>query len=306
MYSRRTILFSVITICLIAVPLAAHQRDMIVSTEWLGRNLSARNVVVLHVGMDRKSYDAGHIPGARFVAVKEIATGRGDVLNELPPVETLVSVFERLGVANRSRIVLYGDMQGLTAARAWFTLDYLGHGERVALLDGGLEKWKAESRPLSTDDVTPVPAMFLPKLNPDVSVELQKAKDLSWQAVHVSSPQTVLVDARPRPQFVGTEPGEGVKRGGHIPGAKHLFWMDHVISKENPTLKSEAELRKMYEGIGAAKGKRIVTYCRTGVQASHSYFIAKYLGYDTAMYDGSFIEWSNAEGTEVVTVGGDL
>jgi thiosulfate/3-mercaptopyruvate sulfurtransferase len=304
MHSRRMILFSIITICLLAVPAAAHQRDMVVTTGWLAKNLDNPNVVVLHVGMDRTSYDAGHIAGARFVGLKEIATGRGEVLNELPPVEILVNVFEQLGVGNRSRIVLYGDMQGLAAARAYFTLDYLGHGDRAALLDGGLETWKAESRALSTDEVKPAAAMFFPKLNPGVSVELPKTKDLSWQAVHVSNPGTILLDARPNPQFLGTEPGDGVKRGGHIPGAKHLYWMDHVVSKENPVLKPEAELRRMYEAIGATKEKRIVTYCRTGVQASHSYFIAKYLGYDTAMYDGSFIEWSNAEGTEVVVAGG--
>lgn len=300
MRSRVPVALVVFALSLLTFPAAAHQRDMVVTTGWLAKNLESPNVAVIHVGMDRKSYDAGHIPGARFVGLKEIATGGGEVLNELPPVESLVKVFENLGVGSRSRIVLYGDMLGLAAARAYFTLDYLGHGDRAALLDGGLEKWKAESRALSTDEVKPAVAMFFPKLNPGVSVELPKTKDLSWQAVHVSNPGTILVDARPKAQFLGTEPGEGVKRGGHIPGAEHLFWMDHVVSKDNPVLKSEAELRKMYEAAGAKKGKRVVTYCRTGVQASHSYFIAKYLGYDTAMYDGSFIEWSNVEGTEVV------
>jgi thiosulfate/3-mercaptopyruvate sulfurtransferase len=110
----------------------------------------------------------------------------------------------------------------------------------------------------------------------------------------------VLIDARPVEEYTGTTPGEGIPRGGHIPGASNVFWMQNVVSKENPTLRSAAELRRLYEEAGVQHGRNIVTYCRTGGQASHAYFTLKYLGYEVVMYDGSFFEWSNTEGTPVV------
>jgi thiosulfate/3-mercaptopyruvate sulfurtransferase len=196
--------------------------------------------------------------------------------------------------------VLYGDNSGLMAARAYFTLDYLGHGSRAALLDGSLEKWKAEHRATSTEAVEPKPARFTPRVRASVVTNLDVVRDLSWTATNVTSPSVALIDARPVEEYTGTKPGDGVPRGGHIPGATNVFWMQNVLTKENPVLRSVAELRKLYEAAGALNGRTIVTYCRTGGQASHAYFTLKYLGYNVVMYDGSFFEWSNTDGTPVV------
>ena len=125
-------------------------------------------------------------------------------------------------------------------------------------------------------------------------------RDLSWTATNVTSPSLVLIDARPVDEYTGTKPGEGVPRGGHIPGAANVFWMQNIVSKENPALRSPVELRRLYKEAGVQDGRTIVAYCRTGGQASHAYFTLKYLGYDVVMYDGSFFEWSNTEGTPVV------
>ena len=101
-----------------------------------------------------------------------------------------------------------------------------------------------------------------------------------------------LVDARPTKEFTGEQRSEDVAKVGHIPGAKGLYWMDMLVSRENPTLKPEAQLRRMYSDLNAKAGQPLVTYCRTGMQASFDYFVAKYLGYDPGMYDASFFEWS--------------
>ena len=121
---------------------------MLVSTSWLQEHLADVDLVTLYVGRDRSAYDAGHIPGARFVALDDLVEQHGDSLNDLPPVAKLQAVFENAGIGNDARIVLYGDGGGLLAARAYFTLDYLGHADRAALLDGGIEKWRAEGKPL--------------------------------------------------------------------------------------------------------------------------------------------------------------
>ena len=125
--------------------------EMLVTTGWLAENLSEPDVIVLCINSTPEFYTKGHIPGARQIKLSDIAVTRDGIPNELPPVETLQHVFEAAGVSNSSRVVLYGERLNLFAARAYFTLDYLGVAARVALLDGGLEKWTAERRPLSTE-----------------------------------------------------------------------------------------------------------------------------------------------------------
>jgi len=119
---------------------------LLVQTGWLAAHLNDSNVVVLHVAPNRTSYDAGHISGARFLPLSDVAVTRNGIPNQLPTVDAMKIAFERVGVGDKSRVVIYGDMSGLFAARAYFALDYLGHGNHAALLDGGLEKWKAEHR----------------------------------------------------------------------------------------------------------------------------------------------------------------
>lgn len=279
----------------------AVRSEMIVSTSWLAAHLNDPKVVVLHVARERAHYEQGHIPGARFVGWDIITTTRDGVPNELAPVADLQKLFERLGVGDEARIVLYGDNSGLAAARAYFTLDYLGHGGRSALLDGGLERWKVEGRAISTDIVEPKPARFTSRVRAGVVTNVDVVRDLSWTAANLVSPSVVLIDARPVDEYTGAKPGEGVQHAGHIPGAASVFWLQNLLSRENPTLRSVAELRRLYEAAGVRRGRTIVTYCRTGAQASHSYFILKYLGYDVVMYDGSFFEWSKAEGAPVAS-----
>jgi thiosulfate/3-mercaptopyruvate sulfurtransferase len=267
---------------------AAAQRinaDLLVSTAQLASRLNDASTVVLHVGRDRASYDAGHVPGARFLPLSAIVTERDGLPNELPTVAHLDSVFESVGVSDGSRVVLYGDLGGLAAGRAFFTLDYLGH-RRAALLDGGLEMWKAEGRPTATDAPAPRRGRLTPRPRPQIVVTADQV------AAMRGNPRVALIDARPAAEFAGTEAGAGVGRPGHIPGAKSLFWRTALVSDTRPVLRDPASLRAAFAAAGARPNGTVVTYCRSGVQASHAYFVARYLGYDTKMYDGSFLDWS--------------
>lgn len=292
---RISVLFTVALLC-VGPSLQARQprasTDLLVTTEWLAVHAGDPGLSILHVGADRKSYDAGHIPGARFVALSQLVVEREGLPNELPLAADLAARLGALGVGDSGRILLYGDRQGLLAARAFFTLDYLGHGDRAALLDGGLEKWKAEGRPLSTDEPSVATATFTPHVRPEVLVVLPEIRDISWAAAKSAAGGWALVDARPEAQFSGKQAEADIPRPGHIPGAGSLFWQRTLVSPENPVLRPEAELRRMFADAGAAPGARVVTYCKTGVQASFAYFVARYLGLPVAMYDGSFLEWS--------------
>lgn len=276
-----------------ARPVRGH---MLVSPAWLAGQLKNPRVVVLHIARDRKSYDEGHIPGARFVAFGDIVVTRDGLPNEIPPVEDLRRLFTNLGVGDRSRIILYGDSNGLAATRTYFTLDYLGHGERAALLDGGLEKWKAEKRALETTAPTFEPVEMTPRLRPAVAVKMDAVKDISWVAANLEKPDVAIIDSRPAEQYVGTD----APRSGHIPGAANLFWMNHLVGKDDLSMKPAAELKKMYRELGLQPNQKVVTYCNSGVQATHSYFTLKYLGYDVTMYDASMTEWSKAANAPMV------
>lgn len=266
---------------------AAVRQQMLVSTQWLAQHLADKDLVLLCVANSAGYYPEGHIPGARLINLSDIVVKRGDVPNELPPVEQLVKVFRAAGVTPHSRIVIYGDDYNLLAARAYYTLDYLGLAEHAALLDGGLNKWKNELRPLTKIQSTPPAADFIPRVNQTILVDTAEMKKITAAQI-----RPALLDARPAAEFTGERHSADVHKLGHIPGARSLYWQDLLVSRENPVLLPPAELREKFEAAGAAPGSPVITYCRTGMQSSFDYFVAKYLGYPVRMYDASFFEWS--------------
>jgi thiosulfate/3-mercaptopyruvate sulfurtransferase len=270
-------------LALASLTAAATRPDMLVSTDWLAKHLTDSKVVVLHVSGNRTAYDAGHLPGARFVPLSDLAITRDGIPNELPPVADLKKVLEAAGVSDDTRVIFYSDTSVLPATRAFFTLDYLGHGEQAALLDGGLEKWRGEGRTLTKDAPAAVQGHFTPRPKPELVVQMDDVKK-------IGKPE-VLLDVRPAADFSG-------EKGSHIPGAVNAYWMENQASRENQTLKPEPELRKLYESLGITPNHPVVTYCNSGMQATQSWFTLKYLGYDVKLYDGSMSEW-NAKGAPV-------
>ena len=195
-------------------------------------------------------------------------------------------MLQEAGVGDKGRIVLYAPGQPTAATRAYFTLDFLGLGDRVALLDGGLEKWKSEKRALSTE----TPKFAAGKLSVHPRPEIVAHYEQVRRATEGKDSATIVVDTRPMQRY----------KDGHLPGAVPLFWVDTVASREMPTWKSAEEIRAEYAAAGIKPGSKLVTYCEVGYQASHGYFTAKYLGYDVSMYDGSFDEWSTSKDAPVV------
>src|SRR4051794_12912349 len=123
--------------------------EMLVSTDWLAQHVNDPGIIILQVGRYRPEYEREHIPGARFIPSYELVSDRQELSFELPPVADLKRTLEAAGVGNKGRIIIYGMQAPPSTTRVYFTLDYLGLGDRVALLDGGIEKWKSEKRELS-------------------------------------------------------------------------------------------------------------------------------------------------------------
>jgi thiosulfate/3-mercaptopyruvate sulfurtransferase len=278
-----------------------HNRHYLVSADSLAAQLASGRIVVVHVGRTDSAYLAGHIPGARFLPLSAVATTAGGMSNEFPAPEAMANSFTSLVIRPEQRIVIYGDDAGLFAARFWVALDLMGQSERAALLDGGLAAWRAGGRQADTGPVA-VPRIYIPFT---YTWHPEKLVDAAWVRARLGDSTVVLVDTRPADQFAGADvpclPGQACvpileARRGHIPGARNLFWMDALVSRANPVLKPMHALHhELWQSTGADAPhvRTVVTYCRSGFQASHAYFTARYVGYrDVRLYDGSFLEWA--------------
>ena len=269
------------------------RKSLIVSTGWVAEHLKDDSLVLLQVG-EKDEFTAAHIPGAQFIALADISTPRGEGLAlELPAVSQLKTTFEKLGVSDKSRIVVYFSKDWVTpTARVFLTLDYLGLGDRTSILDGGLPSWRAEGRAVTTEVRAPSPGTLTPHSRQQLVV------DATWVNAHLNKPGVMILDARAAKFYTGEEVGR-MPRGGHIPGAKSIPFSSLVEDSDNK-FKSSETLRQLFNAAGVKKGDSVTTYCHIGQQASLLYFVARYLGYDAHLYDGSFEDWSHRPELPVV------
>lgn len=257
-----------------------------VTTQWVADHLHDSDMVLLQVGFTKNEYRHGHIPGARFLWFHSLAPSNPELNTEMPAVREATDVLEQLGVSPHSTIILVFSGQNVsTTTRMLFALSYFGFGEQTALLDGGLERWKTEGRPVSKED----PRIERTSLSLTVVPDL--ITDAEWVKRNLANPGVTIVDARTRNFFDGH--GGGFARQGHIKGARHLAFSSLLDSTNR--IKSPAELKKLFDDAGIAKHSTVVAYCHVGQQATVVYCAAKLLGYDAKVYDGSFEEWNGKD-----------
>jgi len=254
-----------------------------VSHTWLRDHAQDANLVILHVAQNRGAYDAGHIPGAVFLAWNEFVFNGPGAATEMPDAAALEKVFERAGVSEGSTVVVYGDP--LMAARAFVALEYIGH-QGARILDGGLPAWRSAGYPVSRERVRPRTGTLTAR---PTSFVVTADTVLAM----IDRPNIALVDARPEREFTGEDGGMGgMHAAGHIPTARNLYWERLIESRANPLLHDDAELRRLFEGAGAKPGSTVVIYCMIGMRASWAYAVARHLDYDVKFYDGSWVDWS--------------
>ena len=263
----------------------ARREHLLVTPAWLAAHARDAGLVILQVGAD--GFRDGHIPGARTVDPMALTAGDHD----LAPLDGLQAQVEALGISNDSRVVLYGD--AWHTGLVFWTLQYLGLADRVAVLDGGLDRWRAEGRPLATGAALPATrGRFTPQPRADVLATAD------WTRDRLDSRRVVVIDARSAGEYAGTE-REPLPRTGHIPGARHLDWSTTFTrpaaardSSVMSALVPADRLVELLQTAGAAPGTEVVLYCTVGLRASHLYFVVRYLGYTARVYDGSWSEWS--------------
>jgi thiosulfate/3-mercaptopyruvate sulfurtransferase len=265
--------------------------SMLVSTSWLAEHLKDPGLVIITVG-PRPAYDAGHIPGARYIEMSAISTSAPGATLEMPSVEKLKSAFEALGISNSSRIVICFLASYVSpSTRVYFTLDYLGLGAQTSLLDGGYEAWRADGKPVSTEVPPITRGVITPKPRPELIV------DAAWVSTNTNKPRVAIVDARTPEFYSGANAGR-MPRAGHIPGSVNIPF--NTLADASNKLKDSQTLQKLLSEGGVKQGDQIVSYCHIGQQATVVYFVAKYLGYDARLYDGSFEDWSKRRELPVV------
>jgi len=280
----------------------ADDPKTLVSTQWLADHLNDPDLRVLDaswylpdMGRDaRAEYDAGHIPGARYFDIDDVADSASALPHMAPPIEKFMSRMRAMGVGDGHQVVVYDGIGLFSAARVWWLFRLMGKTD-IAVLDGGLPKWLAEGR--EVEDMPPIlrdrhmTAQRQAHLVKDVTQVAAAAKLGDWQIVDARGPERFRGDA--------PEPREGL-RAGHIPGSFNVHYAE--LLNADGTMKRCDALREAFTDAGVDLKKRIITTCGSGVTAAILSLGLEMLGHrDVALYDGSWSEWGQFDQLKVET-----
>ncbi len=277
--------------------------EALVSTAWLEAHLAAPDVRVVDGSWylpamkrdARAEFAAAHVPGAVYFDIDEIADTSSSLPHMLPSPEKFSSRVRKLGLGDGSRIVVYDGLGLFSAARVWWMFRVFGHND-VAVLDGGLPKWKREKRPLESGASAPRDRHFTARINSLL------VRDLNQVQRNLASGREQVLDARSPGRFKGTEPEPrpGL-RAGHIPGAKNLPW-NEILDPADGTVLPAPALAEKFRAAEIDPAKPVIASCGSGVSACTLALGLHLLGAkQVAIYDGSWSEWGGQADTPVVT-----
>lgn len=264
--------------------------ELIVDTAWLASHLTAPDLRI--VDMRPKGYAEGHVPGAVWLDNNAIRNPKAPP-TFLPTPQEFAALMGRLGISDRTRVVVYDERGGLYAARLWFVLNLHGH-TNVALLDGGWPKWLADSRATSTDVPQPSPAMFTVR-KPAIGVAT--ADDVK---AAINARGVRLVDARTQAEIDGKDL-RNIKRGGFIESSIPVYWED-LLDAQSRAVKPAADVEKIWRDKGIARTDQVIVYCQVGMRASYDLWTLALLGHDLSTlrnYYGAWEEWGNRDDTPI-------
>lgn len=273
----------------------------IVSTEWLAAELGKPDLIVFDAtkylpneGRDgRTEFLTAHIPGALFFDIDEVADPDTSLPHMIPSVGRFEKWMRQFGVTNSSRVVFY-DQKGIAScARGWWLMGLFGH-DAVAVLDGGLPKWRNERRALESGESTPPnPSSFV------AAFRAQRVRGVGDMLANLETKKEIVLDARSAGRFFGTQPElrAGV-RSGHIPASVSLPYTE-LLGPDGTFLPAQA-LRERFARAGIDGRQPIVTSCGTGVTACILTLGMQLAGFPAApVYDGSWTEWGSRSDTPI-------
>lgn len=270
----------------------------LVETDWLAAHLGDAELrifdcttyldpdpaTVFRVRSGRPEWEKGHIPGADYLDLQaELSEPASPLRFTMPSADHFASAMSRHGVGEGTRVVLYSEGSVIWAARIWWMLRAFGF-DNAAVLNGGLDKWKAERRPMSTEPSRYPPARFVARPRPEMIATRSEV------AAAIEDPSTSLINALTAKQHTG-EGGVHYGRPGRIAGSRNVP-AHRLVDTERKVFLPPGDLARMFADVGADRAGRVITYCGGGIAASADAFILALLGHDNvAVYDGSLSEW---------------
>lgn len=253
-------------------------------------HLKHPRVRIVDVGR-REIYVRTHLPGAAHIDYDRLVLARPPATGLLPEAAQLAEILSGLGLTPDHHVIAYDDETNGRAARLLWTLDAVGH-RHFSLLNGGLEQWQAEERPVESGEVKPERSQY------SVTLRGQAAADIDYVLAHLRDPQTVLLDTRSPEEYSGEL--KRAARGGHIPGAVNYNWTDAMDHDRHLRVRSADELQRELSALGVDPSKEIIVYCQTHHRSAHTYIVLKHLGYPRVRgYAGSWSEWGNRTDTPI-------
>jgi thiosulfate/3-mercaptopyruvate sulfurtransferase len=277
----------------------------LVSTDWLANHLNDADLVVVDASFfvpggtapAKEQYAAGHIPGAVFFDINDIADPNAAQDHTMPSAAVFSDKVGALGIGNETFVVAYDAMGGgCAAARVWWMFRAFGH-DKVAVLDGGLTKWTAEDLPIETETSKPTAQSFTAAR--EALAMVRSKTDIQ---ANINQGAYQVVDARAAGRFAGTdpEPKAGL-RSGHIPGSLNVPF-GNLFKADSKTFKSARDIKAAFDKAGVDLTKPMATTCGSGVTACTVALGAYLLGKDdVAIYDGSWVDWGSDRATPIAT-----
>jgi thiosulfate/3-mercaptopyruvate sulfurtransferase len=248
---------------------------LLVSGAWLADNLNAVDLRIVDV-RPAEHFAQSHLPGAVHLDLASLATEVDGTPGMLIGPDAFAAMMGQLGIDDTSSVVLYDADLGKPAARVLWALATYGH-LAAAVLDGGWDRWLAEGRPVTRLQTVSPATYFVARPIP------AHMADFAWVRDHLDDPGVVFVDTRAPEEYAR----------GHLPGAVNWEWRNGLSLGDRASLRPVAELSAELAALGVTPDREIVTYCRSGMRASHTYLLLRHLGYTRVRnYDGSWLEWA--------------
>lgn len=266
--------------------------EQLVDTDWVAAHAKDADVRVVDMRMAAAAYSAGHVPGAAYLSPLAIRVADRPP-TFLPTPQEFEALMMKLGISDRTRVVVYDERGGVYAARLWWILNYFGHAN-ASLLNGGWVKWAAEQRPAATESTIVPDARFTARPQPQW---LATAADVVRA---IDRPGVKIVDARTQAEIDGKDL-RGIKRGGFVASSVPVYWED-LLDPQQRTFRPADELKKIYEERGILASQEVIVYCQVGMRASVDLFALRLIGYDKLRnYYGAWEEWGNRDDLPIAT-----
>ena len=266
--------------------------------DWLAEKQKEGNIVVLHIGME-EDFNKEHVPGAQYVGPGDYTYDdkEKNIIFDRPEDAILKSFLESKGISNETTVVVYTPVNWVPlVTRLYFTLDYLGHGDKTYILDGGLVAWKASGRETSKKIIEPEKGKFNIKSNASLLA------DTDYVFESIENESNTIIDCRSEAYYAAIKPTHGA-RLGRIPSAKNIPYTSLYEASDIGAYKFKSldDLESIFTSQGLDKGEPLVLYCHIGMQLTVVYTAAKMLGYkDIKMYDPSYNVWGKDEALPIV------